>query len=141
MALQGNYKKITTSFSETETETVEIIHPADLPESHPNYDKRGTTEVIENPVLITTEEILENVYLIVTGTTIEKSIDGWNLSYAYRLFPSTDDNDSIDPGSDDYVHLHTDSFALDETTLDANPVESTYNYLKTLPECVNMVNA
>ena len=141
MALQGTYTKYISSISETEFDTVSHTYPLALPSDHPDYEKRGTTEERSIPREILTPTIYENVYLIITGTTIEKHINGWTLGYAYRLYNAPEDASSINPTDDKHVYDYTQSMGLDATDFPTNPVEAAYEHLKTLPECSNMTNA
>ena len=71
MALVGKWTKIEYIQSETETDTIKIEHPLDLPEYDSSFSKAGTTEEIEVPKQIKTEKVYENAYVIV------HSINSW----------------------------------------------------------------
>lgn len=137
MALVGNYKKFTYTESETDTESVSITYPADLPENDPNYDKRGTTETIEVPVMESSEEIIENVYLVVMGTSLEKNQNsGYNFTYAYRYYANEEDRNQ-----DINSHLFTSNGFFSWNGEGTNLIDLAYEDLKTKPECANLINA
>lgn len=141
MALSGNYIKYSYTPSLTETEFVDYTYPLNLYVESPDYDKRGTTIQVEQPVMTTITENFENVYLIITGVTIEKSFDLWNFQFAYRLFPNTDNNENIDAFNDEFLFQSIEFLSLDTTALPSNPYELAYEHLKTQPSCANMTNA
>ena len=141
MALSGDFKKQIKTLSETETITSTYTYPQQISSDHPDYNKRGTTEEIVEPLEIISEEILADVYLIVTGTTIEKHINGWTLGFGYRVYNSPEDKLNINPTDDNHLYSYTESFSLESPIFPSNPIESAYEYLKTLPECNGMNNA
>ena len=139
MALSGDFLKINNGFSDTETITNYVTYPSDLPENNPNYSKRGTTVEEEQPAPTVTEETLSNVYVIITGTTIEKhmGVGQYNINYAYRVYNSKEDKDF-----DMESHIHTDiaTFVWDDT-LDTTPLVRCYEHLSSSPHSVNLTNA
>lgn len=147
MALVGTYTIYTTvDTGETITETKS--YPADLQVTHPDYEKRGTSEEITSPVISYTSESIENTYLMVTGATLEKWNKDFKLAYAYRLYPNTDTEnikvspgvDGFDSGSDTFTHKFTNSISWDEA-LPTNLIEAAYENLKTMNECSGMSDA
>jgi len=136
MALQGNFIKITTSNSETEVTTTTISYPQNLSEGDWNYDLRGTTEIIESPVIIKEKEILADTYVMITGLSIEKVITEYNISYAYRVYNSEKERKE---DFESHVHIGVDTFSWDNSS-DVNPLIRAYEQLKNLDECINLTN-
>jgi hypothetical protein len=147
MALLGTYI-IHTSTDTGATTTETVSYPADLPITHENYEKRGTTEDITVPVVNITSESIDNTYLMVTGATLEKWGQDYKLGYAYRLYPNTDTEnievspgiDGFDSGSDNFTHKFTDSITWSDS-LPVNLIEAVYEDLKVKAKCANMSNA
>lgn len=137
MALTGNYIKIVVTPSETETEDVLVTYPADLGMDSPDFNKRGTSETLTLPVETETRTTLENTYLMVTGVSLEKIHGGdYHISFAYHLYESEEarqDNplNSIEKG------IKVINWDNDVST---DPITVAYEYLKTIPECINMTN-
>ena len=140
MALSGTYTKITKTLSETETTTVEYTYPSVLPSDSPDYELRGTTVETVISASVITEEPIENTYLVVTGTTIEKEVETYALAYAYRVFASREDNSTIDIQTDEYLYSSSDRVNWTDE-LPTNPIETAYELLKAQPQCANMINA
>ena len=72
MALIGkliNYDNHTDEFIEQE---VTLEYPADLAEDHPDYDKRGTTEVVIGKTEVITEKTYDNVYVNINQVTVNR---------------------------------------------------------------------
>lgn len=136
MALSGTFLKQTYTTSETETETVTYTRPA---ETNPASSELLTVTE-EVPLVTITEEPIENTYLIITGTSVDKYPNGYLLSYAYRVFASREDNSTIHPSIDEYLFSENNSMDWVDS-LPTNPIESSYEHLKSLPECASMVNA
>jgi hypothetical protein len=78
MALVGDLIKYDVIQSETETETISITYPDNLPLNDPNYDLRGETVDVEVPKNIETEQIYNNVYVVV------HSINSWKQKTTYK---------------------------------------------------------
>lgn len=139
MALKGDFLKITNGFSDTETILTYKTYPSNLPEDNPDYSKRGTTVEGTSPAPTVTKETLPNVYVIITGATIEKHMgEGqYNINYAYRVYNSKEDKD-LDIES----HIHTDitTFVWDDT-LDTTPLVRCYEHLSSLLNSINLTNA
>ena len=72
MALKGTFHFWENHTNEFTTEMVEITYPNDLPEDHPDYDKRGTTEEVEvqNPVLSSVD--FDNAYCNISQVTVNR---------------------------------------------------------------------
>ena len=132
MALTGNYIKYDYSpTGETVTETV--TYSVSMSVSHPDYEKRGTTEEVTTDVMSSTTESIPNTYLMVTGATLEKWGKDFKLAYAYRLYPNSDTEnievspgiDGFDSGSDTFTHKFVESITYDDT-LPVNLIEAAY---------------
>ena len=142
MALSGNYIKYTTTDSGT-TEIKTITYPTNLPKNSIDYEKRGTTEEIEVPVFNHSSESIDNVYLVVTGTSLQKYNGEYHLGFGYRLYPNENTSsisENLTPLENDALYSTTDQFPWNGELL-MNAIEEAYEYLKTKPECANMVNA
>jgi len=132
MALTGTWNQIIKSDSET-TETISIVYPSDLPMDDPNYDKRGTTVEEEIPLIATSIQAYENVYVLIRNlrvtntfdesTTPPTKIHAGNLTIG--VYASEDDrnNDINNPMVSEEVRI---SFELDCE----NHYERAYQLLK-----------
>lgn len=100
MALTGNFTKIWFTPSEDFFIDVEMTYPEDMPEDDPNYDKRGTTEIIQVPQNDKHTQDYENVYLVLDWCFHYKfNIDSEGntlLDFGYRIYESKEarDNDT-----------------------------------------------
>tara|TARA_R110000803_G_scaffold77483_2_gene142370 strand:- start:1547 stop:1975 length:429 start_codon:yes stop_codon:yes gene_type:complete len=65
MALEGRYIHYTIDISETELEEVEYTYPENLPENHPNYYLRGTTQTLTQNRVIEKKKELGKVYVVI----------------------------------------------------------------------------
>jgi hypothetical protein len=138
MALAGNYNKITWEPSPTETEEVTLTYPADLPVEDENYNLRGQTVTKTVPVQVETIEVIENSYLMITGASLEKHDGGdFNISLAYHVYADKAARDA-DPNESLFRDIRLIEWDVNS---DIDPITKGYEFLKTLPQCVNMVNA
>ena len=139
MALRGNYIKYTYSNHPTETTNHVVTYPSDLSEDHPDYDKRGTSESFQEPVIVEETETLENIYLVVTGVSIEKHLftEGHFVGYAYRVYPS---QESRNENIENYIWQGSENLDWDDDT-SSSPLVVAYEHLKNQKECVNLTNA
>jgi len=77
MALTGSYFEYTITDHPANMIYASASYPSDLPVGDPNYDKRGTTELVSGSEQVITEQETEGVYCIVTACTINQHlIDG-----------------------------------------------------------------
>ena len=138
MALSGNYIKATYVASETEVNTYTVTYPEVLLDTDPDYEKRGTTAELSEPVMVKQEEILSDVYLIITGVTIEKvNVDSNNIGYSYRVYNNQQERaDDVN----NYLVDGRDYFIWDDDSA-VNPFVRCYEHLKTKEECVNLINS
>ena len=72
MALIGNYTKYWLENDPEEVREVVVTYPSILPQQHPDYDKRGVTETIIEPVTVQKTETWEDVYIVIRTYAIEK---------------------------------------------------------------------
>ena len=81
MALIADYTKYTYTQHETETETVQVTYPSDLPSDHPAYEQRGQTVTITVPQTIESSTTLTNAYIVITSYMFYKKVveNGQNL--------------------------------------------------------------
>lgn len=75
MALQGKYIKTWQEPSDSKFTEVEVTYPdADkMNPEDPNFDKAGTTETIQEPVMETKTHAFENVYAVIRSYAITKN--------------------------------------------------------------------
>ena len=96
MALVGTYKKFTEVESKTETRTVTVKYPKDLPHDSPDFEKAGTEEQTEVPLMI--EEVTEypNSYVIIRSVALHQivgsdSLKNVHMNIMYSIYQSKDD--------------------------------------------------
>ena len=136
MALTGSF---THQVHTNASESVDVIisYPADIPESHIDYDKRGTTETVTETRPIIDDVLYNEVYITVKTANIWKAVEREDnpekliLTSTYRVYGneasrSADINNHI---------LELDAVVKDwDWNLDTNPYSATYDYLKSLPD-------
>jgi len=113
MALSGNWTKYEYTPHETEVNTVTITYPSEMFEGDQNYEKRGTTETTESPVLVETSTTYEGVYIAISCCSVQKMETGLILNYIYKVYNSQEDRNN-DP-------LFTNPFYEDHITTDYDP--------------------
>jgi len=113
MALIGDYTKYWLEDDQQEVREVVVTYPSILPEQHPDYDKRGVTETIIEPVTVEKSQTWENVYIVIRTYAIEKeeiphfeevSMEtpddpvtpiglekGWRMSLRYAVYANKED--------------------------------------------------
>jgi hypothetical protein len=153
MALIGTHKVYQIVEHETETNDITISYPSDLEPSHPDYDKRGTEEVLTVPVL-NTELVAthSNRYLFIVGASLQKisvieDIEGnkiapIELNFTYRIYASKEDRFADEENNYENA-LFSDSTSCPfnpETDIEGNLFSHIYSYLKTLDSFNEMVN-
>ena len=136
MALTGSF---THQVHTNTSESIDVIisYPADIPESHVDYDKRGTTETVTEIRPIIDDVLYNEVYITVKTANIWKAVEREDnpekliLTSTYRVYGneasrSADVNNHI---------LELDAVVKDwDWNLDTNPYSATYDYLKSLPD-------
>lgn len=150
MALTGSYYSYTYSDHPTDTLTATASYPADLPEGHPDYDKRGTSEIVTTPVQVENAVETEGVYCLITACTINQTLfDGSEdklvtNNILYNLFTGSYSSSRIDAPNDpwyrgqlsmipwDYDYTHAESRSL---------MDYAYDYLKNCRGFVSMSDA
>lgn len=137
MALTGTWNHYTYSDHPTETEeAASITYAANLPEDHPDYEKRGTTEYETIPKKIEEVTLYENVYLILSGVTIQKSSNivgstGLILSYSYYIYNSQEDRDN-DTLFENSIYTNSNSTNYDSEIIVSNPYVLAYEHINSL---------
>lgn len=155
MALTGNFLK----YSYTESSEIvshSVTYPSDLPESSPNYDLRGTTELTSGSIWTKTSESMDNVYLKIhnyshftLGNVPSDGDDNLSpliknnvIQVTYRIYNSK--AEAIE-NYNSHIHSGDASFSLvGDDLADAynNPsYEDAYTRLKTLEGFENLTNA
>jgi hypothetical protein len=132
MALTGSYTRIWTTPHPTAKSTDTIIYPVELPEDHPYYEYRGTTQSIEVTASVINSQSYESAYVRVQGTTVyspgeEVGQDyGRELSVVYKVFEKKED--VFVSGSEiERCLLGGIEWNFDTTT---NPYEAAYDKIK-----------
>jgi|TARA_R100000084_G_C4652363_1_gene150602 hypothetical protein len=149
MALQGNirfYKYEATG--ETEIITVDI--PEDIPAEHPQYENRGKTVEMEQPIIekiIDEDKSFDNAYTIISScgfTQHNHSKDDkiWYLSIMYKVFESKEakDNGDLQLQLNDWTPMVNIDLESEEFT-SKTIVEFAYDELKkteAFSECVDV---
>lgn len=142
MALSGNYTHYTEVPSETETVDVLITYPSNLEVDHPDYEKRGTTETIQQAALVEESTVYENIYLTVKVASlnvIEQTSDFKyvELSGFYRIYES---EEARNLDKDNYLaeYYINKEFNFSE---ESNPYSSLYELIKSQRGAENLINA
>jgi len=98
MALIGDCKTFSSYQSETETKTIAVSYPENIPEDSDIYEKRGTEEEVVVPVVIEEETLHTNVYLVVHSINSWKSFNGSEkitlMNICYRAYDSKESRES-----------------------------------------------
>lgn len=138
MALIGkliNYDNHTDEFIEQE---VTLEYPADLAEDHPDYDKRGTTEVKIGKTPVVTEKTYDNVYVNINQVTVNRmfmineegnDIKYYDMQYTYWVYES---RESYLENPKNYIWMHAtvnEKYEGDHSKM----FEYAYNQLKKKP--------
>ena len=138
MALIGkliNYDNHTDEFIEQE---VTLEYPADLAEDHPDYDKRGTTEVVIGKTEVMTEKTYDNVYVNINQVTVNRmfmineegnDIKYYDMQYTYWVYESREE---YLKNPKNYIWMHAtvnEKYEGDH----GNMFEYAYNQLKKKP--------
>lgn len=85
MALVGDWIKTEYIESETEKQKVEVFYPENLTELDDNYEKRGTSEQIEVPVMNKKETVFKDVYVTVHSMHSFKFISDGSHKTLYNI--------------------------------------------------------
>ena len=98
MALIGDCKTFSSYESDTETQTITVSYPENIPEGSEVYEKRGTEEEVVVPLLIEEETLHTNVYVIVHSINSWKSFNGSEkitlMNICYRAYDSKESRES-----------------------------------------------
>ena len=145
MALTGNFDYIIDVPSETDFVSSSVSYPANLDEDHPNYEQRGTTEVVLIPTQTTQTTSYSNIYLIINSISIETSLaadeDGnfaneRNAHLNIRIYDSeAAKNSNPETFQADYNYIYENINHV------GNLYELSYEYLKTQNGFENLTNA
>jgi hypothetical protein len=133
MALVGDLIKYDVIQSETETETISITYPDNLPLNDPDYDLRGKTIDSEVPKNIETQQIYSNVYVVV------HSINSWKqkigsenktlMNINYRVYESKDNR-----LNDTEMFIFEDHLVAQDVdySLGKNEIQQSYDLVKNI---------
>jgi hypothetical protein len=128
MALQGTYIHYTFEDHPTELEDITITYPSDLSEDHPDYDKRGTSEVVSIPVQVEVSTTYENCYIMVGSASLYALVmqptKVMELGYLWRIYES---EEARNTNPETYIEIYDNAsfnFGLDE-----NPFSLAYSYI------------
>jgi hypothetical protein len=136
MALTGSF---TYQVYTNQSESVEriITYPADLPSSHLDYEKRGTTETITEEVTVTEDQTIEGAYVAIKTANIWKTVESnldpekLMLTSNYRVYGS---EASRSADVNNYI-IELDAVVKAwDWDIDTNPYSATYDYIKSLPD-------
>ena len=143
MALVGKWTKIEQVASETETQLVTIEYPSAeiLGEDHPDFEKAGTTEEVEYPVIEKKETVYKSVYLVIHSINSWKHLfeDGTKTLFniCFRVYETKEQRQS------DYTSFiyeeHLNANILDYT-LDESEIQQAYNIIKLKDGFQELVN-
>ena len=138
MALQGDIKFYKYEDS-GETEMVTVDVPEDIPAEHPQYENRGTTIEMEQPIInkvLDEEKSFTNVYTIISScgfTQHNHSKDDkiWYLSIMYKVYESKEakDNGAIQLQLNDWTPMTNIDLESEDFT-SKTIVEYAYEELK-----------
>lgn len=67
MAIVGTWRKYTYTKSQDQFEEYQMTYSENIPEGSPDYDKRGTTETVQRPVVLESFEDFENSYVNISA--------------------------------------------------------------------------
>lgn len=140
MALVGKYTKYEViDTGRTEIQTVK--YPVLLPKDHPYFDKAGTTEEVEQPILENIFTVYENVYVTVHSiTTFKFNTPEEFLTLAninYRIYESKEHrkNDLEDVIHQDHIVAHHIDYSLNQ-----NEMHQAYELVKLSQGCEELIN-
>ena len=145
MALSGNYIHKTYSNHPTETETIKVTYPSDLPEDHIHYKFRGQTITETAQKTVVEEELYDNIYFIINTVTIYPGYrtridfptdpDNWVVEAYYRVYESRDNriNDYENFLLDASEHFHN-------IDIEQNIFPQLYTKFKTISGLENLID-
>ena len=130
MALTGSFNYYTYEVHPTETESVTMELPANLPENDPNYELRGTTATIEQPVMVENNTHYPSVHIFISAASVNtvaslSDRNLVNLHYIYKVYNSKEDRITEN-------HIIEDGITTEwDYDTNSNPTEVAYNHLRT----------
>ena len=141
MAIFADFTKTTYTISETETVQEEVTYPSEMEEDDPNYSKRGQTLTETFPLVTSTDEILQNVYIVISNYNFYKFEKTENDEYLFDIqFKIYNDKQTYLDDYEDFVH---ESDAVGEfrtiTSTDDLRIRG-YEILKSLPNITNITD-
>lgn len=134
MALSGSWIKYEYTAHETEVEISTVTYPENLGENHPYYDKRGTTETTENPVLVESSTTYEGVYIVISACSAQKLGTELVLNYIYKIYNSQEERNEdpqfVNPFYENHVttNYDPDGVITNIHTLSYNHLNSTRGF-------------
>lgn len=133
MALQGKYIYYSYNQHDSETILTTVTYPEDLPEGHPDYDKRGTTQEVAVPKIIEVPTVYENCVIgvrTINAYILNSDDDGnkiVNLHYNFRVYASIEDKENH--FDENFLEEYSDTTTVDLSTY-PNLWEYAYNQIK-----------
>ena len=148
MALTGSFYTFSTSEHPTETVSYTASYPAQLPEEDPNYEKRGTEEIVTEPLIVETAHEHEGHYAVIKVATIHNHWweDNEGGKYVgsnilYNVYSSSEDRKSAphNPSIGDAINMV--EFNYEYTNPESRSLmDWAYDVLKTQPAFISMSN-
>ena len=145
MALVGKWTKIEQVASETETQLVTVEYPSEdlIPEDHPDFDKAGTTEEIEVPVMESKETVFDDVYIIVYSLNHFKAKEIGlrtrnQVNICWRVYENKEK--SLENPFDFIYENHIISKNIDLSETNKSINEQAYDYLKEIRGLEELIN-
>ena len=91
MGLTGSWTRHWTEEDTGNIISSSVTYPAVMTENDPNYDKRGTTEVISYTASLAMSQSYEGVYVNIQNINLYKNLDGpsdgqINFEYTYNIY-------------------------------------------------------
>ena len=141
MALVGNIKIYNSVQSETETETIQVTYPSNLPEDHPKYELRGQTVDEEIPLISEEITLHNNVYVHIHSVNFWKiyDLEGKQdlVNINYKVFES---KQAREENPHEFIlEDHLIGQKLD-FNVDTNQMEKCYEYVKNIRGFEELVN-
>lgn len=141
MALTGSLTIYSYTTHSTDTFQTTVQYPADLPESSPYYEHRGTTASITNPVMVEATTTYSGSYVFISAASVQtldvkNNANVVNLNYIYRVYNS---QAAKNTDWEDYLHTDTINTNWDWDT-NSNPHEAAYTHFKTIQGAGSLSN-
>lgn len=135
MGLIGNFSLFTYKPSDTETQTIIVKYPDEIPPDSPDVGKEGTTEEITMPIMDEIEQVFENKYININSINvfkIKQFVEGGVLedktmiNFCYRAYDSLQDR--LNDLQSFIYEEHSQIYELPKNG--KSEVENAYEFLK-----------